>query len=279
MMDVFKGNDRESEKKTITRLQDLMKCVKEWMDSNRLKMNDCKTEFILFGSLVQLQKCHTCELNVNRTMVKRSKSVKYLGATLDENLTLKHHITKKCQIAMFNIQRIKNIRRWLTMEAAKSVVQALVLSHLDYANSILYGLPKCDMKRLQRVQNIAAKLVLQRSKYDSSTQARKDLHWLPVEARIEFKILCTVHKCLHDRAPLYLISLFVKHRARPGLRSADKNLLRVPKTVRKTFADRSISVSGPVLWNSLDKSIRDIEDHELFRQKLKTILFKKYYCC
>ena len=82
--------------------------LKVWMNGNKLKMNNDKSEFILFGPKPQLDKCTTKTLNVNNTEIKLADKIKYLGVLLDGKLNLKQHITSKCQAAMLNIQHIKN---------------------------------------------------------------------------------------------------------------------------------------------------------------------------
>ena len=96
---------------------------------------------------------------------------------------------------MINLQMIKFLCPSLTQEVAHMLIRGLVTSHLDYRNAIFAGLPKVLLEILQKVQNIAAKLVLGYNEYDSSTMALKTLHWLPVKKRIDFKILSLVHKC------------------------------------------------------------------------------------
>ena len=80
------------------------------------------------------------------------------------------------------------------MDACKQVVHGLIISHIDYCNSLFYGLPKTAIKKLQRVQSMEAKLILQKQKYDSVTACLMELHWLPVNLRIEFKIMMMVWK-------------------------------------------------------------------------------------
>ena len=91
------------------------------------------------------------------------------------------------------------------VDACKQVVQSLVISHLDYCNSIFMGMPEKEINRMQKIQNSAACLILNRSRWSSATSALKDLHWLPIRARIEFKVLLQVFKCLKLQAPQYLI--------------------------------------------------------------------------
>ena len=94
-------------------MYELEKCatdLKVWMNENRLKMNNNKTKFILFGSKPQLDKCKTKTLNVDNSEIKLAEKIKYRSVLLDQKLNLKQHITSKCQTAMLNIQQIKNIR-------------------------------------------------------------------------------------------------------------------------------------------------------------------------
>ena len=185
LKETFKAHSRKEENDSINRLEDCMVKVKHWMDANRLKMNSTKTEFIMFGSKAHLQKCVTKNLDVPVDKVIRTNTIKYLGVWLDENLPLKTHMSKKCRAAVTNIQRITLIRDCLTTDACKTVIQGTVISHLDYSNCILSGLQKCDIQKLQRVQNVAAKVILQKKSKDSITECRAELHWLPVQARIE----------------------------------------------------------------------------------------------
>ena len=135
------------------------------------------------------------------------------------------------------------------------------------------------INKLQRVQNMCAKLVLSRSKYSSSTDALKTLHWLPIRQRIKFKLITIVHKCLYGVSPNYLKDLLsIKQPSVQTLRSSmnDKMLLSVPRLKRKTFAARSFSVAGPELWNALPESMRIDTNLLTFKKSLKTLLFNEF---
>ena len=205
---------------------------------DHLKMTPTESDFIYLGSRVQVGKCLEETIRVCGDTIECSEVIKLLGVHID-----KHHIGVKCKTAMYNLLRIKHIRRHLTQEVAQILVSSLVMSHLDYANSLLYGLSDCDIDKLQCVQNCAAKLVLNRSRYDSRTQAFIDLHWLPFPACIDNKILTLVYNCLNQQAPKYLIDMLKqKASTRNGLRSNNlHNLLEIPKVRRKTFVARSFS--------------------------------------
>jgi hypothetical protein len=140
-------------------LEDCLRGIKTWMDSNRLRMNNSKTEFLYIGSRQQLSNCEKQTLTGNDANINRVESIKYLGVQVDQQLNLKNHIAAKTRIASLNLYRIKLIRKYLTTEACKCVIQAMVISHLDYANAVFPGLPEVDMKKLRRIHHRAAKLI------------------------------------------------------------------------------------------------------------------------
>ena len=276
----FRAGDVSDEQKSVNEIESCLVKVGTWMSENRLKMNAQKTELIFLGSRQQLKKCVTSNINVIDDKVERTKVTKYLGTWLDENLSFAKHATMKCKAAMWNIHKIRNIRSYLDKSTCESLVASLVTPHLDYVNGLLIGAMDTVIGKYQRVQNIAAKLILNRSKTDSATKARYELHWLPIKARIKYKILLLVFKCLHNMAPKYLENLLVinnREGLARNLRSNDAVTLIVPHVKNKTFAARSFSVQGPIWWNGLPASLRNHTTLEHFKTGLKTHLFKIYY--
>ena len=116
--------------------------------------------------------------------------VRYLGGYMDCNLNFKEHKSQKIKKVMTSFTRIRSIRRFISMEACMTLVLMLCISHLDYGNSLLYGLPKKDKRKTYQLkQNICAKLILWESRYASSIDVLHRLHWVPIQQHIEFKIL------------------------------------------------------------------------------------------
>ena len=175
----------------------------------------------------------------------------------------------KRRTAMMNLQRLKLIRKYQTEETAKVLVLGLVLSHLDYSNAIFVGLSDKDIKAMQRVQNAAAKMVWLKTKYDSSTDALKRLHWLPIRYRVDHKMLTLDY--LKN-----LLTVIGDSERSMRLNSQYVRLL-IPKTTKKTFAARSFSVKGAELWNKLPNSVKISSSVNDFRAKLKMFLFTKAY--
>ena len=139
---------------------------------------------------------------------------------------------------MGNFKQIKSIRKYLSKDACTTLVPMLCISHLDYGNSLLYGLPQKFINWYQLVQNICTKLVLNRSKYSSSTNALCTLHWLPIQESIQFKILTLTYKSLENKAPKYLTDLIIVKKPRRENLESDSNrkLLEIPHIRRQTFA-------------------------------------------
>ena len=111
-----------------------------------------------------------------------------------------------CKSAWFNLFNISRSRRSLTTDAAKILIQAYVMSKIDYCNSLLYGIPDKLLNRIQRIQNYAARVILRLHKFSHITPALATLHWLPVKRRIDFKIALLVYKALNGQAPAYILS-------------------------------------------------------------------------
>ena len=157
---VFHAGDETDEQRSVKEIESWLKNVGAWMNENRLKMNVQKTELMFLGSEQQLKKCETSDIRVINDKVEKSKVMKYLGSWLDENLSFMKHMTMKCKAAMWNIHRIRNICAYLDKSTCETLVASLVTPHLDYGNGLLIGATETVIGKYQRIQNIAAKMIL-----------------------------------------------------------------------------------------------------------------------
>ena len=130
------------------------------MIRNKLMINDSKTEFVLIGTRQQLCKLQPCTISVEHDTITASTQVKNLGCCLDSHLNMSKHVTSDCKSAFFHLYNIRRIKNYLSRENLLTLVHAFITSRLDYCNSVLYGVPKEQISKLQRVQNAAARLVM-----------------------------------------------------------------------------------------------------------------------
>ena len=204
-----------------------------------------------------------------------STSVRNLGAYIDSDMSMITHINHLVRTCFYHLRRIKHIRRFITTKTAILLVNSFVISRVDYCNSLLVGLPKCHLHRIQLVMNAAARLLYRGKKKDHITPLLRDkLHWLPIAARIQFKVCLLTYKSLHGLAPRYIAD-FLKPVAsvsrRSTLRSASNESLIIPAT-KTVFGTRSFSVAGPTYWNQLPETVKTAPSVNTFKRRLKTTI-------
>ena len=253
------------------------------MADSKLKMNDDKTELMAIGNRSKLSQVipNLAPMSISGCDMPFSQSVRNLGFYLDETLSMDAHIKYLCRILFCQLHRIGKIRSFLSTDAANKLAVSLILSRLDYCNSLLAGLPDNKLNKLQLIQNHAARLVLRKSEgaTASAIALLRTLHWLPVKARIQYKIACLCFQCIYQNSmPPYISDLL--HPCCPSrtLHSLDTSLLTVPRFSLETFGKKSFSVFGPTVWNSLPLSLRKTQCFTIFKAKLKTHLFRTHLC-
>ena len=148
---------------------------------------------------------------------------------------------------------------------------------LDHCNSLLYSLPNYQIKKLQYVQNAVALLITLSRKHEHITPILFNLHWLPINYHIMFKILLITYKAPNNLAPSYIRDLLIPYIPSRQLRSSSKNLLSIPLVNLRTYGARAFSVAAPTLWNTLPSDIKNSPSVSVFKNRLKTSLFKKAF--
>jgi hypothetical protein len=260
-----------------SRVQNCVSEVKSWMDNNLLKLNQDKTEVILFHPKHQSNPFADMTLTIDSCSIALAHQVRNLGAIQDRHLTMEAQVNTICKSCYYHLRNIGAIRQYITTDACRTLVQATVTSRLDYANSLLYGIPQTLIGRLQRLQNSAARLVARTRRREHITPVLSSLHWLPVEYRIKFKVLVFTYKAVAKTAPPYICDLVQQHRPKRALRSSSRSLLSVPQTRTVTYGKRCFKTAAATLWNELPENIKEAQTLQVFRKKLKTHLFKNAF--
>ncbi|XP_070564524.1 uncharacterized protein [Ptychodera flava] len=261
----------------ISQIEGCLVDIKDWMTSNKLQLNDGKTEILLIRSRYDHSPITIDSIQVGSSSIQLADAARNIGFLFDSSHDFKKHIIQTCQSIYLLIRRIGFIRKYLSQQTCLTLMYSTLSAKLDYSNSLLYGLPDSYIRLLQRAQNSAARLITKTRKRDHITPILKELHWLPVSYRIQFKILLLTYKSIHGLAPSYLAELIEVNTPSRSLRSSLQTTLKVPRTRLKSYGDRSFSYSSSILWNKLPAPLRSAPDIRTFRSLLKTHFFKRAY--
>ena len=156
------------------------------MIKNKLKINDSKTEFVIFRSPLMKQNLSDLSVSVEDMQVSPSSKMRDLGVVFDQYLTFHDHISGICKSTHFHLRGIGRIRNLLTFDATAQLIHALITSRLDFCNSILYNLPNKQIERLQRIQNQAVRMLKRIPRRNHITPVLRELHWLGIHDIIIF---------------------------------------------------------------------------------------------
>ena len=240
-----------SQKNVSAAFEKLNRClddVKEWMSTSKLKLNPDKTEFIIFG------------LKRQRDKLKACFPIDNLGNSqwFDSDFSLTKHVQNVCKSCFVKLRDFRHVRRFLTHDVSVLVANALVSSRLDYCNSLFRSLSKFNLRKLQCIQNSAARIVSN----TSITPVLRKLHWLPVEQHTVFKTATLVYKYLHTGFPRYFAPYLSSYSSSYNTRRSQSN---------------SFAFDAPTVWNALPDEIRASPSLASFRKQLKAYLYTKAY--
>ncbi len=204
---------------------------------------------------------HNFTFQLGSSTIAPSKTSRNLGVGIDDKLNFTDHITKTARSCGFALYNIKKIRPFLSEHATQLLVQALVLSRLDYCNALLAGLPASSIKPLQLIQNAAARLIFNEPKRTQVTPLFINLHWLPIAARIKFKALMFAYRITSGSAPLYLNALLQTYVPSRSLRSASERRITVPSQRGTKSLSLTFLFTVPIWWNDLPNSCGSVVEH------------------
>ena len=178
-------------------------------------MNENKSEAIVILSPSLRTPITFSRINICGQFIDTSAVIRDLGFAIDTHLSMASQVSNICCSAYSHLSRIAKIRDSLTTSVCKSLIHGLVTSRLDYGNAMLFGITDLLLHHLEMVQRSAARIVMQIRQGDrqSMTTILRQLHWLPIKRRIEYKILVLVDKALYEGTPEYLAALL--HQSAP----------------------------------------------------------------
>ena len=161
---------------TIHAMEDCICDIGPWMIHHQLMLNDGKTEFLIVGSRKQRTKVNIDHIHEGTSEIKPADSVRNLGTWFDSMMSMAAHVGKVCSKAFFGLYKIRQIRKFLSEDSTKILIHVFVASHIDYCNSLPFGIPQYQIDRLQNVLNAAARLVCHIPRYGHITPTFGSLH-------------------------------------------------------------------------------------------------------
>ena len=255
----------------LIKIRECIMLIQKWMTSYCLQLNPSKTEIIILGPqrILNIISLHGIQLT-DAVCIRFASSTKSLGIYIDQTLSFKEHIIKLRQDCFRLIRNICKVRFLFTEDQLKSIVNSLIVCKLDYCNGLFYGIDERWIEELQRIQNAAGKAVYGLYKHDHVGNTLKNLHWLPVMQRIEYKVLLIVFKCLNGMGPQYLSQML-------NYGNYGHSVSLVEPFMNTTMGERAFQKCAPMLWNSMPSSIKESSTLQGFKTNLKTHLFGSAY--
>ena len=174
----FESNYVATQQSAIQSMETYIAEVREWMLCSRLMINDNKTVFMVIRNSPHLKKLQFDSITVGNDKISVSDTSNNLGVTFDAVMTMKPHINNVCKSGYYQVHSISRIRKCLMNDFCVTLVHAFITSLLDYCNTLLVGLPDCDINKLQLPQNSAARVITYTRKFDHITPVLFNLHWL-----------------------------------------------------------------------------------------------------
>ena len=186
-------------------------------------------------------------------IISPSHSSKNIGLVFDDKLSFKNHISSITKSSNFHLFRIKKIRTSLSKNLTKTLINALVLSRIDYCSSLLNLLPAKATDPLNRIirSSIRNTYCLTRLDHSTTTSHQSSRMWLPFSLRCKLRILSIIYISIYSFIPSYISDLIKKRTILSSLRYQNAPLLIFQNSSKISLNSRAFKNSGPTLWNSL----------------------------
>ena len=272
----FKPEHRQIQERN---LQDCINSITAWMNESFLKLNPDKTKIKLFVPRKNTLNSASVTLSNENLVIEPVNTVIVLGVTLGSGKLTGQFISKKISVCNFHLRNLRSIRDCLPQKTKILVVKNMIISQLDYCNSLLLCSPFCDISPLQRILNKAVRFIFNLRRFDRTSPFLFKLHVLPVTHRIRFKACLLAHNIVYKKAPLYMQDKFLLFEPttsmefRSGI-GRDRLMFQVNLQQHKSGNLYSKVITE---WNSLPLALRNIQSIETFKPKLKAIFFKEAF--
>ena len=255
--------------------------VESWMSKRKLKLNADKTEYIIIGNRSGTNIFNNLNeicLSTDRS-IELSEKVRNLGVWFDRDLSLEPQLQNARRKIIGNLVNISRIAKFINKDSRTKLIHGLVLSRIDFCNSLYAGLPNNRLRPLQMLLHSSARLIMGMPRFSREriTPVLIQLHFLPIKARIMYKMCLLVFKALKYDQPKYLSDLLHYRQPFRSLRGTGSKILEEPIIAQSSYSNRCFSFCAPRMFNSLPENLRTSATVENFKCGLKTFLFQQAY--
>ena len=246
--------------------------LRKWLIANKLSLNVTKTEFMLIGSKSMIKRISDPQPNIliDNKQIKQVYECKTLGVTVDQHLSWKSNTENICRKICAGISAIRRIKLYVDKQTLISIYNAIVRPYFDYCCEVWDVFGVTQSKRLQKLQNRAARVILDVSNDVNHTIALHTLGWEPLSAERKKAKAKMMFKILNKMGPKSLTDLFSykSEKTKYNLREISQSLcLSKPRT---DHMKKSFMCDGAKLWNSIPKNVRESKSLSSFCQKIAT---------
>ena len=261
---------------TMTFMNEDLERIQNWCFQNLLLINPGKTQLMVYGSRQMVAKLPECfHLSLLGKQLNPNELTKDLGVTFDCNLNFNEHIIKVTAQCMSALGQINRVKHAFSKELLIIIINSLVFSKLYYCSSVWPTTSKRNVKKLQLVQNFAARIIRGAGKYDHVTPILKELRWILVEKQLYYRDAVLAFKCMNGLAPEYLCSLFITREAVSRRSTRQSGQLNLP-FFASTTGQKSFKYRIAKLWNELPSDIKLCRSIGVFKTNLKKELFRQF---
>ena len=260
------GNDISE---VISKSETLMNNLDKWFAANKLTLSATKSSFILFRSLQSRLKAIPDVLNFGNNKINRSKSVKYLGVTLEEHLNWNEHVQNVCNSLKKCFSIFYGIRDYLNTKQVRTLYYSLVYSKITYGLAA-YGLTsKGNLLQIQRLQNKLLKVLSKKHYMHPTNELHNYLKILKVNDLVEQEILTFVFNFMKSKLPKKFDDYFKLRKTNQQIVTRKFENALVPPTTRTNYGEQTIKVKGATLWNQLPSTLQELSSTVSFRSEWK----------
>ena len=249
-----------------------LSCLCDWLIDNKLSIHLGKTESILFGTRNKLKKSSILNINYKSEKIVQKQKVKYLGITLDDNLSGKsmvHQVTTKINN---KIRFLYRKQKFFNKDIRRMIMNAMIQPHYDYACNSWYPLLTQNFKnKLQVSQNRCIRFCLMLNNRDRIDKTRfEEINWLPVHKRVEQCFATVVYKYLHNGVPQYINDIFSLKNKKYNTRNSDMLTRPLCKT---SSGQKAISFLAPKIWADIPMAVKSKQSLDSFKHEFKKDFF------